>query len=127
MTLNALTGRPLANDGEVLSLVGGMIESGMLNGQIEQDGNENYISFRENRDVLSEAEFATQIAKSHSAIDLLGRQYQLMNDRLSGSKEYVKHLVKDQKRAEKDNTDAGIGFDSQIEDEDLMAGIVPHA
>ncbi|KAG8418030.1 hypothetical protein J3459_006419 [Metarhizium acridum] len=126
-TLNAVTGKPLPNDGEVLSLVGGMIESGMLDGQIEQDGNETYISFRENSDVLSEAEFAAHIAQSHSAIELLGKQYRLMNDRLSGSKEYVKHLVKDQKRAEKDNTDAGIGFDSQIEDEDLMAGIVPHA
>ncbi|KHN99418.1 COP9 signalosome complex subunit 3 [Metarhizium album ARSEF 1941] len=126
-TLNAVTGEPLANNQEVLALVGDMIESGMLDGQIEQDGQENYLSFRENSDIVSEAEFAAQIAHSHHTIDLLSKQYQSMNERLSGSKEYVKHLLRDQKRADKDNTDAGIGFDSQIEDEDLMAGIVPNA
>jgi COP9 signalosome complex subunit 3 len=126
MTLNAQTGKPLDNDGEVLALVGQMIESGMLDGQIEQDGNENYLSFRDSGDVVSEAEFAVQIAQSHRMVDQLSKQYQLMNERLSSSKEYVKHLAKEQKRAEKDNIDAGIGFDSQIEDEDLMSGVLSH-
>ncbi|OAA46058.1 COP9 signalosome complex subunit 3 [Metarhizium rileyi] len=126
MTLNALTGQPLANDEEVLALVNQMLQSGMLHGQIEQGIRENYLSFRENEDAMCEAEFAKQIAHSHHTIDLLGNQYQLMNERLGGSKEYLKHVFREQKRADKDNTDAGVGFDTQIEDEDLMAGIVPH-
>lgn len=126
MTLNAQTGKPLEDDQQVLTLAREMIGSGMLDGRLEQDGNENYISFRDEGNMVSEAAFATQIAQIHYTIDLLGKQYQQTNDRLSGSKEYVKHLVREQKRAEKDNVDAGIGFDSQIEDEDLMAGIVPH-
>lgn len=126
MTLSAQTSKPLENDGEALSLIRQMIESGMLDGHIEQDGSESYLSFQDDDDVVSEAQFARQIAQSHHTIELLGKHYQAMNDRLTGSKEYVKHLVREQKRAEKDVTDAGIGFDSQIEDEDLMAGILPH-
>ena len=56
----------------------------------------------------------------------MGNQYKAANERLSGSKEYVKHVVKEQKRADKDAGDPGIGFDSQIEDEDLMTGIMAH-
>ncbi|GAO17120.1 hypothetical protein UVI_02026530 [Ustilaginoidea virens] len=125
-TLSAETGTALEDDDAVAALLRDMMESGMLQGELEQQGDERYLLFSPDSDVVSEAEFARMIAQSHHNIRLLGRQYQLVNDRLSGSKEYVRQLVKEQKRAEKDGVDPGVGFDSQIEDEDLMAGILAH-
>ncbi|KAK2597459.1 hypothetical protein QQS21_005929 [Conoideocrella luteorostrata] len=119
-TLSAETGRPLENDDAVVALISQMIESGMLAGQIEQHENSTYLSFRQDSDMISEMEFARQLAQSHHNIETLGKQYRQMNDQLSGSKEYVKHLVREQRRGDKGVADAGIGFDSQIEDEDLM-------
>ncbi|KAG5981094.1 hypothetical protein E4U55_003308 [Claviceps digitariae] len=122
MTVSAETGARLKDDDAILTLIRHMMEDGMLDGSsLEQDDSGNwFLSF--SRDSLTEAEFATQIAQSYQNIESISKQYKQMNDELSSSKEYVKYLAREQKRAEKDGADAGFGFDCQIEDEDLMSG-----
>ncbi|CAM1500674.1 Fc.00g098360.m01.CDS01 [Cosmosporella sp. VM-42] len=128
VTLSAETGEPLKDDQEVLSLLQSMSESKMLNGELQlgNSGEESYLLFQEDDTSMTEVEFAREIAQSHHNIKSLGQQYQAVNERLSGSKEYVKHVIREQKRAEREGSDAGVGFDTQIEDEDLMTGIIPH-
>ncbi|KAF4957814.1 hypothetical protein FSARC_11177 [Fusarium sarcochroum] len=128
MTLSAETGEILKDDEEATRLVRGMIESGLLKGELQpgNNGNELYLHFHDDSDLMTETEFAQEIALRYHNIESLGKQYKAANERLSGSKEYVKHAVKEQKRAEKDAADPGVGFDSQIEDEDLMTGIMAH-
>ncbi|KAF5025256.1 hypothetical protein F66182_2722 [Fusarium sp. NRRL 66182] len=127
-TLSAETGEILKDDEEATSLVRGMIESGLLKGELQaaNQGNDLYLHFHEDSDSMTETEFAQEIALRYRNIESLGKQYKAANERLSGSKEYVKHVVREQKRAEKEGTDPGLGFDSQVEDEDLMTGIVAH-
>lgn len=126
-TLNAVTGKTLEDDDAVLILIRQMIEAGMLTGQLEKDESGSYLSFRQDGGAVSEEEFATQIARSYRNIEAISEQYKQMNKQLSSSKEYVKFIVREQKRGEKDGTDAGVVFDSQIEDEDLMADVVAHS
>lgn len=127
VTLSAETGEPLADEQAVFGLIRQMIESGMLRGQVEQHDGQSYLAFQEGDETLSEADFAKQIAQSHHSVDSLAKQFRVMSDRLSVSKEYVRYVVREQKLAEKGGGDAGIAFDSQIEDEDLMSGIMAHS
>ncbi|KAH7011658.1 hypothetical protein EDB80DRAFT_397851 [Ilyonectria destructans] len=128
VTLSAETGESLESDDEVWTLVNEMIESNLLKGELLQgnSGEDTYLKFHDESDFMTETDFAREIAQRHHNIESLGKQYQAANERLSSSKEYVRHMVREQKRAEKDGTDPGIGFDSQIEDEDLMTGIMAH-
>ncbi|POR39037.1 COP9 signalosome complex subunit 3 [Tolypocladium paradoxum] len=127
-TLNAETGEPLADDQATVALVREMIESGMLNGEIQAGQGESYLAFRDNQALMSEAEFAAEVARSHDGIQALSKQYRLANERLSGSKDYARHLYREQRRAEMEReADAAVGFEAQIEDEDLMTGVLAHA
>ena len=128
LTLSAETGEILPDDETVARLVQDMISSGLLKGDLQpgNNGNELFLHFHDDEETMTEAEFAHEIALRYHNIESLGNQYKAANERLSGSKEYVKHVVKEQKRADKDAGDPGIGFDSQIEDEDLMTGIMAH-
>lgn len=127
-TLSAETGEALQTDREMVTLVQGMIESNLLRGVLVegQTGEDTYLKFQDDDGHLPEAEVALRIQQHARSIDSLGKLYRAANERLGHSKEYVKHLVKEQKRAEKDGNDQGLGFDSQIEDEDLMTGIMAH-
>lgn len=128
-TLNAETGEALANDQATLALVRDMIGSGMLRGEIQeaQDDGESYLAFGDAQCSMSEAHFAKEVARSQQSIEFLSRQYRLANERLNANKDYVRHLIRDQKRSETDKeTDAAIGFETQIEDEDLMTGVLAH-
>lgn len=128
LTRSGETGEELKDNGEVVALIRSMIDGGMLSGrlELEEGGAEGYLKFEDDSEPLSETAFAAKIAHSHQRITALSQQYKLANERLSGNKEYVKHVVREQKRAEKEGPDAGIGFDSQVEDEDLMTGIMSH-
>ncbi|KAM0340076.1 hypothetical protein ACHAPU_010649 [Fusarium lateritium] len=128
LTLSAETGEVLADDDSATRLVQDMIDSGLLKGELQPgtDGNELYLQFHDDGEIMTEAEFAQEIAQRYQNIESLGSQYKAANERLSGSKEYVRHAVREQKRADKDAADPGLGFDSQIEDEDLMSGIMAH-
>lgn len=125
-TLSAHTAENLKSDDEVLALVNDMIESGMLKGhlQVGPTAEESYLTFHEEHDLMTEAEFAAEVARSHSSIEALTKQYRATNERLSSTKEYARHVVREQKRMEKDAADAGVGFDPNIEDEDLMTGVL---
>ncbi|RGP68116.1 cop9 signalosome complex subunit 3 [Fusarium longipes] len=127
-TLSADTGEILPNDESATRLVRDMIDSGLLKGDLQpsNDGAELFLHFHDASETMTEAEFAQEIAQRYHNIENLGNQYKAANERLSNSKEYVKHVVKEQKRADKDSGDPGVGFDSQIEDEDLMTGIMAH-
>ncbi|KAJ3491953.1 hypothetical protein NLG97_g5497 [Lecanicillium saksenae] len=128
LTCSAQTGELLKTDEDVIELVQGMLSSGMLNGTLEVDGSAgSFLKFGNASSVMTEEQFAREIATSHARITTLNKQYKDVNDRLSEKKEYVKWLFLEQKRAEKEGPDAGVGFDSQIEDEDLMTGIMAHA
>ncbi|KAM0254729.1 hypothetical protein ACHAQJ_006511 [Trichoderma viride] len=125
-TLSAHTAETLKSDDEVLTLVSDMIESGMLKGQLQvgPTAEESYLTFHEEHDLMTEAEFAAEVARSHSSIEALTKQYRAANERLSSTKEYARHVVREQRRMEKDMADAGVGFDAHIEDEDLMTGVL---
>lgn len=125
LTYSAETGEHLPTDEDATALIQSMLASGMVKGTLEIDGaHGSFLKFGDASAVLSEEDFARQIATSHARITALNAQYRDVNDRLSEKKEYIKYIVQEQKRAEKDGPDPGIGFDSQIEDEDLMTGIM---
>ncbi|KPM36437.1 hypothetical protein AK830_g10114 [Neonectria ditissima] len=128
ITLSAETGEPITSDYVITTLVREMIDSKLLNGELVEGttNRDRYLKFSDDDDLMTETDFAREIAQRHHNIEALGSQYKAANERLSSSKEYVKHLVREQKRGEKDGSDAGIGFDTHIEDEDLMTGIMTH-
>ncbi|KAL7936983.1 hypothetical protein V8C35DRAFT_294372 [Trichoderma chlorosporum] len=125
-TLSAQTTETLNNDEEVLLLVSDMIESGMLKGQLQvgPTAGESYVAFHEEHDLMTETDFAAEVARSHRSVETLTKQYRVTNERLSYTKDYARYLVREQKRMEKDIADAGVGFDTHIEDEDLMTGVL---
>lgn len=125
-TCSALTGQPLESREEVVSLIRDMIESNMLLGELQPatGGDDDYLAFHSDRALMTETDFAREIARSHASIIRLGKDYQTVNERLSGHKEYVKYVVREAKRTEKE--EAEDPFESQIEDEDLMTGIIAH-
>ncbi|KAG5941911.1 hypothetical protein E4U59_001455 [Claviceps monticola] len=121
MTVNAVTGKTLENDDAVLVLVRQMMEDGTLNGQLEQDDNGTcYLSFATS--TLTERGFASQIAQSFHNIQSITQQYKQMNDQLSSTKEYVKHLAIEKNRSDKDGVSPWANYALQLEDEDLMSG-----
>ncbi|EGR47816.1 uncharacterized protein TRIREDRAFT_49304 [Trichoderma reesei QM6a] len=125
-TLSAITAETLTDDGDVLMLISEMIESGMLHGelQIGSTAGESYLTFHEEYKLMTEAEFAAEVARCHASIEALTKQYRATNERLGTTKEYARHVLREQKRMDKDNADAGIGFDMNVEDEDLMTGVL---
>ncbi|KAF9770249.1 hypothetical protein IL306_012223 [Fusarium sp. DS 682] len=128
-TFSAETGEILADDESATRLVQDMIDSGLLKGELQRgnNGDEPYLHFHDNNEAMTETKFAQEIAQRYQNIESLGKQYKAANERLSNSKEYVRHAVREQKKADKDPADPGVGFDSLIEDEDLMTGITPTA
>ena len=124
-TFSGSTGESLKDKADVLSLLRGMVESNMLKAELHADENgDDYLTFHADRELLSEHDFAHEIARSHRAITELSREYQAASDRLGANKEYVKHLVREQRRSEKEADHPSGNFESQIEDEDLMTGII---
>lgn len=128
-TRSAETGEPLVDDETTLALVRDMIGSGLLVGEVEtgQDDEECYLAFGDAHSVMSEAEFAKEVVCSQQSIEALSSQYRLTNERLTANKDYVWHLIREQRRLETDkDADTAVGFDTQIEDEDLMTGVLAH-
>lgn len=127
-TFNAATGDHLASDEEVIGLIQGILESGMLEGELRigSAGEESYLMYQNSHHELTDAEFVQEVARYKTSIASLTEQYIATSAKLTSSKDYVAHLVREQKRSEKDSADPGLGFDHQIEDEDLMTGVVAH-
>ncbi|KAF4125740.1 COP9 signalosome complex subunit 3 [Geosmithia morbida] len=123
-TSSAVVNSPQTTEDDVVTLIEGMIESGMLKGELHTAEDGAYLKFHADHDRLTEQDFARQIAQSHLIISSVGKEYQLVNDYLSGNREYVNHVVREQKRFDKEEEDPTGSFESQIEDEDLMTGII---
>lgn len=126
-TRSAETGESLEIDEEVEVLIKDMIASGMMAGTIEKpDGAPAYLKFLQTSNELTEHEFSAELQITSQKIKDLQPVLKATNERLSTTKEYIRHVIKEQKR-EKENAgrDAAIGFDATIEDEDLMGGLLP--
>lgn len=127
-TYSAETGDTLATEGEVERLIEGMIESGMLKGEIQKpgDGKPAYLEFFPEFNELSEAEYKSEMASAMLKMKELEGIYSATNQRLSTNRFWVQHLIKE-KRREKENTAQNVpisSFEAQVEDEDLMSGII---
>ncbi|KAK3899877.1 hypothetical protein C8A05DRAFT_46174 [Staphylotrichum tortipilum] len=126
-TRSAETGDPLASVGEVETLVAGMIGEGMLGGVIERpaDGGEAYLSFHAAEgEGLSEAEFAGRMARTAQRLRALEPLVGATNERLGANREYVRFLAERQKKEKEGRKEYELSFLNQVEDEDLMTGVV---
>ncbi|EEY14248.1 conserved hypothetical protein [Verticillium alfalfae VaMs.102] len=128
-TKSAETGQLLATDQEVEALVRDMIATGMLKGSLDTDTNgTSYLAFLPDGEVLSETEFAQEIKKAVDNLKALGSIVETTDSRLMASRDYARHIAREQKRQEKEGhmADQGFGFDQSIEDEDLMVDTIQH-
>ncbi|KAL1836275.1 hypothetical protein VTJ49DRAFT_5374 [Mycothermus thermophilus] len=137
-THSAITAAPLATEEEVEQLLRQMMEDGMLRGVVERPADRPaHLRFLDDDDAsstdgggLSEAEFARRMQAAAERLRELAPLVRATSDRLGGSREYIKYLVEQQKRELDGRGRAGTmddvtPFMSQIEDEDLMTGVVP--
>ncbi|KAK3373536.1 hypothetical protein B0T24DRAFT_623694 [Lasiosphaeria ovina] len=139
-TQSAETGAPLETEAEIEALVESMIGDGMLHGVIEkpapaaEEGDDGtpppppqpgYLHFLSPADDLSEQQFAAQMLAAAQRIKDLGPVVKAASERLGTRPEYVRYLVKEQKR-DKDGSgpnSAAMGFESTFDEEDLMTGV----
>jgi COP9 signalosome complex subunit 3 len=134
LTKSAETGAHLETAGEVETLLHDMISTGMLTGVLTKppgsvlgDG-QGYLTFLSEEEEVDEHLYMEEMLSLKNRIESLGPILTATNERLSTSRDFVKHLVKIENNA-KDRSGAGAGgkeldlsYDSQVEDEDLMVG-----
>ncbi|KAI0885654.1 uncharacterized protein GGS22DRAFT_131988 [Annulohypoxylon maeteangense] len=124
-TTSAETGKVLEKDEDIETLIQNMIISGMLNGVIEKnDDGTSFLTFLSPSTLLSEEDFASQLGSTALRLKQLHSFFKTTRERLGTSKEYIKYIIKEEKRIEKNEPDPTIGFDAQVDDEDLMGGVV---
>ncbi|KAI1081181.1 hypothetical protein F5B20DRAFT_537136 [Whalleya microplaca] len=124
-TTSAETGAVLEKDEDVETLIQNMIISGMLNGVIEKnDDGTVFLVFLHPAAQLSETDFTRELAHTARRLKQLQPLFKATNERLGTNKEYIKHVVKEARRNEKTEPDPTLGFDAQVDDEDLMGGVV---
>ncbi|RCI08958.1 hypothetical protein L249_5076 [Ophiocordyceps polyrhachis-furcata BCC 54312] len=129
-TLDAETGKPLADVQTTEALVRSMIASGTLGGEIEPaaDGGESYLAFGSPMASMTEEDVALVINKSWKSVSELREAYLSTDQRLKWNTDFVRHAAREQKRAEVEKeADAAVGFETQVEDEDLMTGVLASA
>ena len=133
-TKSAETGAPLTSVEDVEKLVAEMIGEGMLQGVIERPAEgaagEPYLSFHEAAaggagGLLSEAEFAARMAATAQRLKALEPLVGATNERLGANKEYVRYVAEKQKKEKEGKREYELSFLNQVEDEDLMTGVVP--
>ncbi|KAI1126764.1 hypothetical protein F5Y10DRAFT_206396 [Nemania abortiva] len=125
-TKSAETGALLNKDEDVEALIQNMIIEGMLKGVIEKnDDGTKFLIFLSPTTHLSEQEFAAETQRAAAKLKELKSIFVATNQRLGTSKEYIKWVVKESKRDKSsDAQDPTLGFEAQIDDEDLMGGLV---
>ncbi|KAI1093191.1 hypothetical protein F5B19DRAFT_167217 [Rostrohypoxylon terebratum] len=124
-TTSAETGKVLESDRDVETLIQNMIISGMLSGVIEKnDDGMSFLTFLPTSTLLSEEDFATELASTALRLKQLHSFFKTTRERLGTSKEYIKHVIKEEKRTDKNDLDPTLAFDTQVDDEDLMGGVV---
>lgn len=128
-TKSAQTGANLNSDADIEALIQNMIISNSLKGVMEKnDDGTVFLTFLPASTVLSEAEYAQELTKTAVQLKALEPIFKATNERLGTSREYIKHLIKEQKRAsDKNELDPTMGFESHVDDEDLMGGVTSTA
>jgi COP9 signalosome complex subunit 3 len=124
-TFSGETGQRLPSTEAMDSLLREMINSGTLKARFEVDehGNETYLAFQDDTDHVSEEEFMREIARRQQSVEDLTIEYKQVNQRLTMNKEYAKFVAREQKRQPDEGTQPA-GYDTSLEDEDLMSGIL---
>ncbi|KAK0666293.1 hypothetical protein QBC41DRAFT_281223 [Cercophora samala] len=130
-TQSGETAAPLGSVQEVEALVHGMIDEGILQGEVvhPEDGTPAYLAFSSASDDLSEEEFTRRMVATAQRIKALGPVVKATNERLASNKEYLKWLAQQKKQEQQGQSQGGgtgdvINFGDVVEDEDLMTGIV---
>ncbi|KAI8624419.1 hypothetical protein F5Y19DRAFT_490945 [Xylariaceae sp. FL1651] len=125
-TKSAETGTVLDKDADVEMLIQNMIIAGMLKGVIEKnDDGTKFLTFLSPTTHLSELEFAQELQKTAARLKELQSVFLATNQRLATSKEYIKWVIRESKRDKTgDAQDPTLGFDAQVDDEDLMGGVM---
>lgn len=126
-TCSAETGQALPTDDDVEKLVQAMIDARMLKGVIEKpNGKPAYLKYLPEVEEFSEAEYNRELVGVMKRLKELEAIYRTNNARLSTNPYWLKHVFREQKR-EKDNSGQGAlpNFDAQVDEEDLMTGVMP--
>ncbi|KAI0445334.1 hypothetical protein F4803DRAFT_508320 [Xylaria telfairii] len=124
-TKSAETGKTLSSDEEVEMLIRNMITAGMLEGTLKKanDGTP-FLCFYPPTTFLSEEKFSEEAELAKGKLKELQAIFRATKQRISTSKEYIKWTVKDSKRDKSTEAqDPTLGFEAQIDDEDLMGGL----
>jgi COP9 signalosome complex subunit 3 len=123
LTSSAETGQALEKNEDVETLIQNMIISGMLRGVIEKnDDGTAFLTFLAPSSILSEHDFAKELAHTAHRLKQLQPVFKATNERLGTSKDYIKHLIRESKRDKTE--DAAAGFQTTVDDEDLMGGVI---
>ncbi|KAJ2985371.1 hypothetical protein NUW58_g5568 [Xylaria curta] len=124
-TKSAETGAVLNKDEDVEALIQSMIIEGMLKGVIEKnDDGTKFLAFLSPTAHPSEQEFQRELKHTAAKLQELTPIFDATNLRLATSREFIKWAVKENKRDKSnDAQDPTLGFDAQIDDEDLMGGL----
>ncbi|KAI0479741.1 cop9 subunit [Xylaria cf. heliscus] len=124
-TKSAETGAALNTDEDVEALIQNMIIAGMLKGVVEKnDDGTKFLNFLSPTTHLSEEEFSVETQRAVRKLRELNTIFHAVNQRLGTSKEYIKWAVKDSKRDKASEAqDPTLGFEAQIDDEDLMGSV----
>ncbi|CCF38619.1 COP9 signalosome complex subunit 3 [Colletotrichum higginsianum] len=103
-----------------------MVNIGMLQGSLEisPDGTK-CLTFLSRDEEIEYTEYQKKI-KDDTRIKTFNKLTQESDARLASSKDFAKHILREQKRLDKDggqSQNVELGFDASIEDEDLMSGL----
>ncbi|KAK4178335.1 hypothetical protein QBC36DRAFT_325069 [Triangularia setosa] len=130
-TQSGETAAPLGTVQEIETLVKGMINEGILQGEVvhPESGGPAYLAFSSGADDLTEEEFTRRMVATAQRIKALGPVVRATNERLTSNKDYLKWLAQQKKQEQHGQSQGGgaggdvTGF-GEVEDEDLMTGIV---
>ncbi|KAH9999768.1 hypothetical protein F4779DRAFT_605114 [Xylariaceae sp. FL0662B] len=124
-TKSAETGEVLTKDEDVETLIQNMIIAGMLNGVMEKnDDGTVFLTFLHPDTQRSEEDFTKELALTAARLKQLQPLFKATNERLGTSKDYIRHVIKESRQKDKNESDPTLGFDAQVDDEDLMGGVV---
>ncbi|KAI1816365.1 hypothetical protein GGS20DRAFT_538678 [Poronia punctata] len=125
-TKSGETGQALPTDEDVEALIQTMIIGGMLNGVIEKnDDGTKFLTFLPSVVYQPEAEFDEECARIMERLKGVGAVIAATNQRLGTSKDYIKWSIRESRRDKSGEAhDAVPEFESHIDDEDLMGGVM---
>ncbi|TDZ49505.1 COP9 signalosome complex subunit 3 [Colletotrichum trifolii] len=125
-TLSAETGQILTTDQQVEELLQAMHAGGMLAGDLETgpDGT-TYLTFLPRDEEMDYGVYQKKI-NDDARLKSLSKWTKASDSRLAASRDYAKHIIREQKRSDKDGSSQlgpEYNLEEAIEDEDLMTGI----